>query len=210
MGARRRNADEGTLVRRMNYSPWLRVEEDADYNIGSVSGTAINTAITNGTNFTLLKKALMVPGTLAFTFTDAASADATLTVEVEGYDADGQLRSELVSFSGAATVLVKQTTNAYMWLNHVKPIKASGLTGSDNLVAGYTNVDANSNPGAGIAIPGNPKAAGEMHVQYMDADTDPPATAAEESTTDFTKGIWFPEHRTGNRAYRFVFHPDRC
>jgi hypothetical protein len=75
---------------------------------------------------------------------------------------------------------------------------------------GYDNRDTGSNTGHGLVIPGSPRSDDELCVQFVDAFTDPPALAVAESDADYTKGLWYPELRTGNRSYRFIVHPDRC
>lgn len=212
MGQRRGDADEGSLVRRTNHSGWIHVEEDADYNVASIAGDAIGALITAGTAFTLVNRAPMVAGTLCLTFaTDATVATRALTVEVSGYDGDGHLRKELVSFSQAAsTTTKKQTVNGYIWINSIKPIKQTVADSGDTLVIGYDNTNANSNTGAGLLVPGDPKSASEFVAQYVDAFTDPPALAATQSTFSASLGLFYPAFRTGNRSYRFILHPDRC
>lgn len=212
MGQRRKHADEGSLVRRTNHSGWIHVEEDPDFNVASITGVAIAALVTAGTAFTLLSRAPMAAGTLCLTFaTDATVATRTMRVEVVGYDADGMLRSEVVSFSQAAsTTTKKQTVYGYQWIDKIRPLSISPADSGDTLVIGFDNTNANSNPGAGLIVPGNPKSTSEFQVLTVDAFTDPPTIAAAQSTFNDEQGLFYPAFRTGNRAYRFVLHPERC
>lgn len=212
MGQMRKDAGAGSLVRCTNSSDWINVEEDADYNVASIAGDAIAALIAAGTAFTLVNRAPMAPGTLALTFaTDATVATRVLDIEVRGYDADGHLRSELVSFSQAAsTTTVKQTANGFIWIESIKPVRQVIADTGDTLVIGFTNIDANSNPGAGLIVPGSAKSTDEFVAQYTDAYTDPPKLAVAETAYSASRRLFYPEFRTGNRSYRFVLHPDRC
>jgi hypothetical protein len=208
MGQMRSDAGRGSFVRATNQSGWIHVEEDPDYNVASVGGDALTASV--GAMLTLVNRAPMAPGTICFTFTDAAGADARLLFEVRGRDANGQHRSERLVMPAAATVAKLQSKIGYIWIDSIKLVSAINLASGDSLVVGYDNTNANGNTGAGLIIPGRPRSESELVVQFVDAFTDPPALATAQSTTDFGAQLWYPAFRTGNRSYRFVVHPDRC
>jgi len=210
MGQMRMDAGRGSLVRATNYTSWIHVEEDIDYNVEAITGTALAEAIETRTMLTLVNRAPMVPGTLCLTFTDAASADARLTVEVRGRDGNGAHRSERISFSGVSTVQKKQTSIGYIWIDSIEPVGGIGLDALDSLNVGFDNRDLNSNTAAGLLIPGSPRSNDELTVQFVDAFTDPPALAVQGLAANFEAQLWYPALRTGNRSYRFAVHPDRC